>query len=94
MKAVRTKIKKGEKVTVVFSVGVEHPLYKKEVEAIVDFIGGYDGKQIHCHTVEPVHYPEDPKGIYVYDRNDNFIGYKNREAYDEIWEGYIDELVK
>ena len=66
-------VKKGEKVTVVFSVGVAHPIYNKEVEAVIDFVGGYDGRQIHAHTVEAVHHPENPEGILVYGKNGKFL---------------------
>lgn len=87
-------VKKGDKVTVVFSVGPAHPIYNKEVEAIIDFVGGYDGRQIHAHTVEEVHHPADPEGILVYGKNGKFLGYKEREAYDEIWEGYVEKIIK
>lgn len=58
-------VKKGEKVTVVFNVGPAHPLHQKEIEAIVDFVGGYDGRQIHAHTVEEVHHPAEILGEIV-----------------------------
>lgn len=87
-------VKKGDKVTVVFSVGPAHPIYNKEVEAIIDFVGGYDGRQIHAHTVEEVHHPADPEGIYCYNKQGKFIGYKERPAYDEIWEGYVEKIIK
>lgn len=87
-------VKKGDKVTVVFSVGPAHPIYNKEVEAVIDFVGGYDGRQIHAHTVEEVHHPADPKGILVYGKNRRFLGYKERAAYDKIWEGYVEQVIK
>ena len=87
-------VKKGEKVTVVFSVGVAHPIYNKEVEAVIDFVGGYDGRQIHAHTVEAVHHPENPEGILVYGKNGKFLGYKTTPAYDKIWEGYVERVIK
>ena len=87
-------VKNGDKVTVVFSVGPAHPIYNKEVEAIVDFVGGYDGRQIFARTVEKVHHPADPEGIFVYSKNGKFLGYKEREAYDEIWEGYVERVIK
>ena len=87
-------VKKGDKVTVVFNVGVAHPIYNKEVEAIVDFVGGYDGRQIHAHTVEKVHHPENPEGILRYGKNGRFLGYEKTAAYDEIWEGYVERVIK
>lgn len=87
-------VKKGDKVTVVFSVGVAHPIYNQEVEAIVDFVGGYDGRRVHAYTVAPVHHPADPEGIYCYNEQGEFIGYKERPAYDAIWEGYVEKIIK
>ena len=87
-------VKKGDKVTVVFNVGVAHPIYNKEVEAVIDFVGGYDGRQIHAHTIEKVHHPADPEGILVYGKDGKFLGYQEREAYDEIWEGYVERVIK
>ena len=87
-------IKKGDVVKVIFSVGPKHPIYNKEVDAVIDFIGGYDGHQVHAHTVEPVHHPADPEGIYCYTDDGKFIGFKERAAYDEIWEGYVEQVIK
>ena len=87
-------VKKGDKVTVVFSVGPAHPIYNKEVEAIIDCIGGYDGRRVFAHTVEEVHHPADPEGILVYGKDGKFLGYEEREAYDEIWEGYVERIIK
>lgn len=87
-------VKKGDKVTVVFSVGPAHPIYNKEVEAIVDFVGGYDGRQIHAHTVKEVHHPVNPKGTLVYSKNGRFLGYEETAAYDEVWEGYVERVIK
>lgn len=85
-------VKKGDKLMVVFSVGAAHPIYNTPVEAIVDFVGGYNGKQIHAHTVNPVHHPENPKGLLVYNEG-CFVGYETKPAYDQIWEGYIEKIV-
>lgn len=85
-------IKKGDKISVKFSVGVNHPLYGKWVEAIVDFVGGYDGKQIHATTVKEVYHEYDPKGLLVYDEDGRFIGYQPRAAYSEVYSDYVDEV--
>lgn len=75
--------------TVIFSVGVKHPLYNKPVRAeIISENCGYDRRQTYARTIKPVHYRKDPKGILIFDENHRHIGYKSRPAYDEIWEGY------
>lgn len=77
---------------VVFSVGVNHPLYNKEVEAeIISEHTGYDGNQVYARTVKPVYWPEDEKGILVYEHG-KFVGYEKKEAHEEIHKGYC-ELV-
>ena len=88
-----TNVKIGDVVNVIFSVGVAHPLYKKVVKAKITRIGGYNGKCIEAETLETVHHPENPVGIFVYDKNWNFIGYKTAPAYDEIWNGWVDEII-
>lgn len=75
--------------TVIFSVGVKHPLYNKPVRAeIISENCGFDRRQTYARTIKPVHYWKDPKGILIFDENHRHIGYKSRPAYDEIWEGY------
>lgn len=79
---------------VIFSVGIAHPLYNKSVDAYIESENcGYDRRRIYAHTVEPVHYPEDPQGLLVY-KGDKFIGYKTKPAYSEVWQGYVDKIVK
>lgn len=74
--------------TVIFSVGVAHPLYNKPVTAIIDKRNcGYDGRQVEATTLEKVHYPADPHGYLIYSKN-KFIGYETKPAYDERWTGY------
>jgi hypothetical protein len=86
-------VKVGDIVDVIFSVGVAHPLYNKVVKARVTMIGGYNGKCIEASTIELVHHNEDPKGIHIYDKNWNFVGYETKPAYDEIWIGWIDKVI-
>lgn len=79
---------------VIFSVGVAHPLYNKVVDAYIHTeCGGYNGRCVYAETVEEVYYPEDPKGIRVYDENNRFLRYKTRPAKSEIWKGYCDCIV-
>lgn len=74
---------------VIFSVGVAHPLYNKPVNAYIESERcGYNGKCVFAHTVEPVYYPEDPKGIFVYDKDWNFLHYKTSPARSEVWHGF------
>lgn len=76
---------------VIFSVGVAHPLYNKEVEAeIISENMGYNGKCVYARTIKPVYYPRNEKGILVYNKHGKLIGYKPTEAYEEIWKGYCD----
>jgi len=89
----KKNVKVGDKVTVIFSVGVAHPLYNIPTEAEVTCIGGYNGKCIECKTLKPVHHRENPEGIHIYDKNWNFLRYETKEAYDEIWEGWIEKIV-
>ena len=73
---------------VIFSVGIKHPLYEKAVEAeILTENGGYNGKSIYAKAIEPVNFPRDEKGLLVF-RDGKLVGFKPREAYTEIWEGY------
>ena len=79
---------------VIFNVGVAHPLYNKSVKAeIITKNGGYNGKQIYAKTIEEVYYPEDKCGLLVY-KNGKFVGYETRPAYSEIWEGWVEQIVK
>ena len=79
---------------VVFSVGIKHPLYGKEVLAeILSTSCGYDGRRTYARTVEDVFWPEDKEGILVY-RDGVFVGYKTKEAHREIWEGYCKIVVE
>lgn len=89
----KLNVKVGDKVTVIFSVGVAHPLYNIPTEAVVTRIGGYNGKCIECKTLKPVHHDENPEGIFVFDKNWNFLRYETSKAYDEIWEGWIEKIV-
>lgn len=73
---------------VIFSVGTKHPLYNKEVEAeIISESSGYNGKCVYAKTVEPVYHPKNDKGLLVF-KNGKLVGYKPREAFEEIWKGY------
>ena len=75
---------------VIFSVGVKHPLYNREVKAeIISENAGYNGKCIYARTIEPVYYPKDDEGLLVF-KNGKFIGYKPKEAHTEIWQGYCE----
>lgn len=95
MKKSVKNIKKGDRVKVIFSVGPAHPIYKTEVEAIIECVnGGYDGRQVYAHTVEPVYHPADPKGLLCYSKNGKFLGYEERPAYSKVWEGYVECVIK
>lgn len=81
-----------KKAMVKFSVGVEHPLYNKYVEAeILSENCGYDGKRIYGKTVDEVFWKEDKKGILVY-KGDKLIRYETNPAHSKIHEGYIEEI--
>lgn len=87
------KVKKGDIVNVVFSVGVKHPLYEKPVSAKLDAVGtGYDGFRIYATTIDKVHHPEDPEGILEY-KHGKFVGYSTRPAYDKYHSGYIEKII-
>ena len=86
-------VKVGDIVTVIFSTGTAHPLYKKPTLARINGIGGYNGKCVSAVTLEPVYYPEDPKGILVFDKNGNFLQYKVRPAFEKIWDGWVEDIV-
>lgn len=85
------EVKVGDKVRVIFSVGIAHPLYNKVVDAEITMIGGYNGKCIEAKTIEPVHHPEDPEGIFVY-KNNKLVGCKARSAFDAIHTGWVEEV--
>lgn len=83
------KIKK-----VIFSVGPAHPLYNQPVDAYIEHENcGFDGRRVLARTVEPVYYPEDPEGLFVYDKDWNFKGYKTRPAYSKVWSGYVEQVL-
>lgn len=87
-------VKVGDVVNVIFSVGVVHPLYNKAVKARITIAGGgYNGKCIEAETIEPVHHPENPKGILVFDKNWNFSRYKTSPAFDEVWCGWVEKII-
>ena len=80
---------------VIFSVGVKHPLYNKVVEAtIITRSGGYNGKCIEAITNEEVYHPSDSQGIFVMNKYGDIVGYKEREAYSEKWQGWVQEIVE
>jgi hypothetical protein len=80
---------------VIFSVGVKHPLYNKVVEAtIIRRNCGYNGKCIEAITNEEVYHPSDPQGIFVMNKNGDIVAYKEREAYSEKWQGWVQEIVE
>ena len=85
-------MEKGNIVNVVFSVGVKHPLYKKSVKAELTAVGtGYNGFEIEAATIDPVHYPEDPKGILEF--HGKSVVFKPRPAYDSIHSGFIEKII-
>ena len=80
---------------VIFSVGVKHPLYNKVVEAtIITRSGGYNGKCIEAITNEEVYHPSDPQGIFVMNKCGDIVGYKERAAYSEKWQGWVEKIVE
>lgn len=80
---------------VIFNVGEKHTLYNKVVEAeIITRNGGYNKRTIEAITKEEVHFPSDPKGIFVMDEYGDIIGYKEREAYTKKWQGWVKEIVE
>jgi hypothetical protein len=86
-------VKVGDVVNVMFCTGGSHPLANKVVPARITMIGGYNGKCIEAETLEQVHHPEDPEGILVFDKNGNFLRYKVRPAFDEVWKGWVEKVV-
>lgn len=80
---------------VIFEVGSSHPLYNKVVEAEITIRnGGYNGKCIEAITKEEVYHPSDPKGICLMDKFMKVVGYKERSAYSEKWQGWVKEIVE
>ena len=80
---------------VIFSVGENHPLYNKVVEAeIITRNGGYNKRTIEAITKEEVYHPSDPQGIFVMNQYGNIVGYKERAAYSEKWQGWVKEIVE
>lgn len=78
-----------KKAKVIFSVGVSHTLYEKEVCAVIlNENCGFDGRQVYARTVEPVHFDEDPEGIIIFNKWGSIIGFEKKPAYDKIYEGY------
>lgn len=80
---------------VIFSVGVKHPLYNKVVEAeIITRNGGFNKRTIEAITKEEVYFPSDPKGIFIMNKFGDIIGYKERAAFSEKWQGWVNEIVE
>jgi hypothetical protein len=66
-----------KKAKVIFSVGVSHTLYEKEVCAVIlNENCGFDGRQVYARTVEPVHFDEDPEGIIIFNKWGSIIGFE------------------
>lgn len=80
---------------VIFSVGVKHPLYNKVVEAeIITRNGGFNKRTIEAITKEEVYFPSDPKGIFIMNKFGDIVGYKERAAFSEKWQGWVNEIVE
>lgn len=76
-KIIRTKV----------SVGVEHPLYNKEIDVeVLRENAGYDGRQTYVRTVDEVLYENVP--LLHFDKNGKFIGEEIQPPFSEKWEGY------
>lgn len=67
-----------------------HPLYQKPVMAEIRTGCGYDGRQVYGKALEKVFWPEDPQGLWLYDKHNRFIGYRTTEAHYDYYEGYCD----
>ena len=80
---------------VIFSVGEYHPLYNKVVEAeIITRNGGYNKRTIEAITKEEVYHPSDPQGIFIMNQYGDIVGYKERAAFSEKWQGWVKEIVE
>ena len=80
---------------VIFSVGEYHPLYNKVVEAeIITRSGGFNKRTIEAITKEEVYHPSDPKGIFIMNQYGDIVGYKERSAFSEKWQGWVKEIIE
>ena len=59
-KNINDRLKSGDICVVEFDVGEDHPLYKKQVEAVVDYVSGFYGQDIHAHTTRKQFLPKVP----------------------------------
>ena len=88
-------VKVGDVVNVVFKTGPAHPLFDKVVPARINEVNaGCYGDGIWAETLEPVYHPEDPKGIHVFDNKGKYLRSEFRPAFEKIWEGWVDKVIK
>lgn len=59
-KKINDRLKSGDVCVVEFDVGEDHPLYKKQVEAVIDYVSGFYGQDIHAHTTRKQFLPNAP----------------------------------
>jgi hypothetical protein len=70
-------------------------LYDKVVKAtIIRRNCGYNGKCIEAITNEEEYHPKDEKGIFVMNKCGDIVGYKERAAFSEKWQGWVEEIVE
>lgn len=94
MKKSNVSVKVGDVVNVVFKTGPAHPLFDKVVPArIKEVNAGYYGDGIWAETLEPVHHPEDPEGIHVFDDNGKYLRSEFRPAFEKICDGWVEKIV-
>jgi hypothetical protein len=80
---------------VIFSVGVEHPLYNVVVNAnIITTNCGYNHNCVIAETIEGVYYPSNPKGLLVFNSNGELVGYRERKPFSEKWRGYVEKIIE
>lgn len=57
---INDRLKSGDICVVEFDVDEDHPLYKKQVEAVVDYVSGFYGQDVHAHTTRKQFLPNVP----------------------------------
>ena len=83
-----SNVKVGDVRLCMLSVGKEHPLYKKYVPCVITSVmHAFDKTSIKAETLEPVHFPADPEGIFWWDDNGIYRS-KLRPAHDEKVESW------
>lgn len=84
-----SNVKPGDIRLVQFETGVDNPIKDQWIPAVITRAFNNGRKMcIEAETLEPIHWPEDPKGYFYFDKLGRFRT-KRRPAYDAKHIGWV-----